>query len=95
MQVFESYVQALGEDPAQYRKDTEQLEGWAKGLSSPSDLTPSADGSEIQKCLAGIAQTAKDGGSRRASLQARALLTGPGSEQCSNASRQASQGHRL
>ena len=60
-QVFESYVQSLDEEPAQYRQDTEKMEAWAKELSSPSDLTPSSDGTELQKCLAGIAQHAKDG----------------------------------
>lgn len=60
-QVFQSYVQSLDEDPAQYRKDTEQMEAWAKELSSPSDLTPSSDGTDLQKRLAGIAQDAKDG----------------------------------
>ena len=52
---------AWDEEPAQYRQDTEKMEAWAKELSSPSDLTPSSDGTELQKCLAGIAQHAKDG----------------------------------
>ena len=63
MQVFASYVQSLDEDPKQYRQDSEQLEGWAKDLSSPDQLTPSAEGSEIQKALSGVAQRAKDGAS--------------------------------
>lgn len=61
LQVFQSYIESLDEDPKQYRQDSSQLEGWAKELGSPDQLTPSSDGSDIQKALSGIAQRAKDG----------------------------------
>ena len=59
--MFQSYVESLDEDPKQYRADTEQLEAQAKELSSPDQLTPSAEGSDLQKALASISQRAKDG----------------------------------
>lgn len=53
--VFDAYISALQQDPAQYRADAAKMEAWAKGLSSPSDIKPDADGDEMQKSLADIA----------------------------------------
>lgn len=58
--VFTAYVNALDEDPAQYRKDAEQLEKWASGISKPEDLHPSQEGDEIRQNLAKTAQLVKD-----------------------------------
>lgn len=40
--VFDAYIRALQQDPAQYRADAAKLEAWAKGLSSPADIKPDA-----------------------------------------------------
>jgi photosystem II biogenesis protein Psp29 len=53
--VFKAYVEALDEDPQQYRTDSEAWEAWVKGLSGPEELKPDADGSEQQKALADLA----------------------------------------
>ena len=42
-------------------QDADRLEGLAKELSSPSDLKPAAEGTELQKLLEGIAERAKGG----------------------------------
>lgn len=42
-------------------QDAEKLEGWAKGLSGPTDLKPEASGDEVQQKLAGIAEKAAAG----------------------------------
>lgn len=34
--VFKAYVEALDEDPKQYRSDAEAWEAWVKGLSGAS-----------------------------------------------------------
>lgn len=57
--VFESFIGALQEDPKQYRADAERLEAWAKSVSSPSDVTPAADGGDGQKALAAVAEGVK------------------------------------
>jgi photosystem II biogenesis protein Psp29 len=53
--LFESYISALGEDAAKYRADAAKLESQAKELSGPSDLVPNAEGSDLQKALAAVA----------------------------------------
>ena len=42
-------------------QDAERLEGLAKELSSPSDLKPATEGTELQKVLGGIAERAQGG----------------------------------
>jgi len=42
-------------------QDAERLEGLAKGLSSPSELKPATEGSDLQKLLGDIAGRAKGG----------------------------------
>lgn len=42
-------------------QDAERLEGMAKGLSSPADLKPAAEGTELQSLLGNIADRAKGG----------------------------------
>lgn len=42
-------------------QDAERLESLAKELSSPSDLKPATEGTELQKVLGGIAERAQGG----------------------------------
>jgi photosystem II biogenesis protein Psp29 len=49
--LFDAYVNALGESPAQYRKDAKMMEQWA---SAGASITPDASGSEGQQVLAQI-----------------------------------------
>lgn len=56
--VFDAFIYALQEDPAQYRKDAAAMEEWAR---SQSAITPDAAGSEQQQALARVAAAAGDG----------------------------------
>ena len=47
--VFNSYMEALEEDPVAYRADAEKLTAWASTLSNVDDLTANEAGSEFQK----------------------------------------------
>lgn len=58
--VFTAFINALDEDPKQYRADAAKLEEWAKGVTA-ADVIPSADGSEGQKVLAKVAEAAAAG----------------------------------
>jgi hypothetical protein len=40
--VFDAFVAALEEDPAQYRSDAARMEAWAKGLAGAADIKPDA-----------------------------------------------------
>jgi len=59
--IFRAYIGALDEDAGKYREDADKLAGWAKELKSASELTPSEDGNDVQKLLAGIASRSKEG----------------------------------
>ncbi|CAL5220853.1 g2937 [Coccomyxa viridis] len=59
--LFNAYISCLDEDASKYRQDAERLEGMAKGLSSPADLKPAAEGTELQSLLGNIADRAKGG----------------------------------
>lgn len=59
--LFNAYISSLDEDGSKYRQDAERLEGLAKGLSSPSELKPATEGSDLQKLLGDIAERAKGG----------------------------------
>jgi photosystem II biogenesis protein Psp29 len=59
--VFTAYITALQEDPARYRDDAAKMEEWAKSLSGPEALTPSADGNEGAQALAAVAEKVKAG----------------------------------
>ncbi|KIY99156.1 thylakoid formation protein 1 [Monoraphidium neglectum] len=58
--VFDAYISALGEDPRQYRvraaADVERLESEAAALGGADALTPDADGGELQRALARLAE---------------------------------------
>jgi len=53
--IFKAYINALGEDPAQYRSDAEKLEAQARELSGPDGLAPDASGNDLQQALAQVA----------------------------------------
>lgn len=59
LDVFNAYIRALDEDPEQYRADAAKLEEWAAAAGSAEALVPSAEGSECQKMMAGIADKVK------------------------------------
>eukprot|EP00891_Asterochloris_glomerata_P003171 jgi/Astpho2/3171/Aster-05704 len=59
-EVFKAYVDALQEDPQQFRSGAERVEAWTKELSSSADLKPDANGSDIQKMLAGVASRSQE-----------------------------------
>ncbi|KAL6784639.1 THF1 [Auxenochlorella protothecoides x Auxenochlorella symbiontica] len=59
--IFEAFIKALQEDPAQYRGDARRLEEAAGSLGGPENLKPDAEGSEIQKTLAQTAEAIKSG----------------------------------
>lgn len=52
--VFDAFIEALGEDPAQYRKDAAAVEELAR---SGTSLTPDASGNKLQAALAAVAAT--------------------------------------
>ncbi len=56
--IFNAYIQALGEDPETYRKDSAALEASA---SSGGSLQPDANGTDVQKTLAAIAESVAAG----------------------------------
>lgn len=49
--IFKAYIESLGEEPAQYRKDADKLAELAEACSGPDDLVPSASGSEVCSTL--------------------------------------------
>lgn len=54
--IFDAFVLALEEDPAQYRADAAKLEAWAKALpNGAADIKPDAAGDEVQAALARVA----------------------------------------
>lgn len=59
--LFGAYVNAIGEDPSQYRADAEQLEAQARSLGSPDGLVPDASGNELQQALAAVAASTESG----------------------------------
>lgn len=59
--VFDAFIRALEEDPDKYHSDAKKLEDWAKNRTGGDGLTPDANGDEVQKALAKIAEAAKSG----------------------------------
>ena len=53
-------VQAMTSSPSLACSGAERVESWIKELSSSADLKPDANGSDIQKMLAGIANRAQE-----------------------------------
>ncbi|KXZ51189.1 hypothetical protein GPECTOR_13g676 [Gonium pectorale] len=58
--IFKAYVNALGEDPEQYKRDAAAIEQAASSLTGPTDLTPDASGNAVQAALAAIASATAD-----------------------------------
>lgn len=52
-ELFEAFITALEENPAQYRQDQSMLEEWAKARSA-SDISPKADGDNVEQVLAEV-----------------------------------------
>ena len=59
--VFNAYIRALEEDPAQYRADAARLEEWASAAGSAEALVPAAEGNDCQKMMADISDMVKNG----------------------------------
>lgn len=59
--IFEAYVRALGEDPAQYRQDAERLSAAAAKAGGAEGLLPSTSGSDIQREMAALAERINSG----------------------------------
>ncbi|XP_051135592.1 protein THYLAKOID FORMATION1, chloroplastic [Andrographis paniculata] len=61
--IFKAYIEALKEDPAQYRADAQKLEDWAR-TQSPSSLVDFANrNGEVEDTLKDIAERAGSKGS--------------------------------
>ncbi|XP_057526546.1 protein THYLAKOID FORMATION1, chloroplastic-like isoform X2 [Amaranthus tricolor] len=59
--IFKAYIEALKEDPEQYRKDTQKLEEWARAQTPASLVEFSSREGEIEGILKDIAGRAGDG----------------------------------
>ena len=49
--IFKAYIGSLDEEPDKYRKDADKLTEMAEACSSPDDLIPDANGSEVRSRL--------------------------------------------
>lgn len=61
--IFKAYVNALNEDPQQYRSDAQKLEEWARNQSSATLVEFSSREGEIEGVLKDIAERAGGNGS--------------------------------
>ncbi|XP_024995676.1 protein THYLAKOID FORMATION1, chloroplastic-like [Cynara cardunculus var. scolymus] len=61
--IFQAYINALNEDPQQYRGDAEKLEMWARAQNSSSLVDFSSKAGEIEDILKDIADRAGGNGS--------------------------------
>lgn len=59
--IFNAYIDSLGENPAQYRKDAAALEQQASELSGPEQLVPEEGGNAVQQALNKVASKAAAG----------------------------------
>ncbi|CAO2814358.1 unnamed protein product [Amaranthus hypochondriacus] len=59
--IFKAYIEALKEDPEQYRNDTQKLEEWARAQTPASLVEFSSREGEIEGILKDIAGRAGDG----------------------------------
>ncbi|EYU26097.1 hypothetical protein ABFS82_08G111900 [Erythranthe guttata] len=60
--IFKAYVEALNEDPAQYRVDAQKLEEWARAQSSSSLVDFTSKEGEVEGILKDIAERAGSNG---------------------------------
>ncbi|XP_061346725.1 protein THYLAKOID FORMATION1, chloroplastic-like [Gastrolobium bilobum] len=60
--IFQAYIQALKEDPAEYRKDAQKLEEWARAQNSTSLVEFSSKEGEVEGILKDIAERARGKG---------------------------------
>ncbi|KAJ7948241.1 protein THYLAKOID FORMATION1, chloroplastic-like [Quillaja saponaria] len=61
--IFKAYINALNEDPEQYRIDAQKLEGWAQAQNSTSLAEFSSREGEVEAILKGISERAAGKGS--------------------------------
>lgn len=61
--IFQSYINALNEDPQQYRADAAKLETWARAQNSSSLVDFASKSGEIEDLLKDIAERAGGNGS--------------------------------
>ncbi|KAK8617422.1 hypothetical protein V6N13_080338 [Hibiscus sabdariffa] len=61
--IFQAYINALKEDPQQYRVDAQKLEEWARGQTSSSLVEFSSRDGEVEVILKDIAERAGGKGS--------------------------------
>mmetsp|Transcript_385 Transcript_385/g.967 ORF Transcript_385/g.967 Transcript_385/m.967 type:complete len:284 (+) Transcript_385:62-913(+) len=59
--VFKAYIEALDEKPDTFKADAARLEQTTAALSGPEQLTPDANGSDVQKTLARVAERSAKG----------------------------------
>nr|CAD1819316.1 unnamed protein product [Ananas comosus var. bracteatus] len=60
--IFRAYIQALNEDPEQYRRDAQKLEEWARTQDANSLVAFSSRDGEIENMLKSISQRAQGKG---------------------------------
>ncbi|XP_002985488.2 protein THYLAKOID FORMATION 1, chloroplastic [Selaginella moellendorffii] len=56
--IFKAYIEALGEDPDQYRKDAKKLEEWASSQTASSLASFNSGDGDVEEVLKDIAQRA-------------------------------------
>lgn len=59
--IFKAYVEALNEDPEQYRKDAKRLEEWASSKTAETIVSIKSGEGEVETILKDISQRAADG----------------------------------
>eukprot|EP00250_Pteridium_aquilinum_P029618 c39849_g1_i1 orf=238-1137(+) len=59
--IFKAYVEALNEDPEQYRKDAKRLEEWASSKTAETIVSFKSAEGEVESILKDISERAADG----------------------------------
>merc|ERR1711998_690639 len=58
-ELFEAFIEALGESPSQYRQDQASMEEWAKAKTA-GDIAPNDSGDAVEKVLASISTAGEE-----------------------------------
>ncbi|GER53271.1 photosystem II reaction center PSB29 protein [Striga asiatica] len=61
--IFKAYIEALNEDPAQYRADAQKLEEWARSQTANSLVDFASREGEVENILKDISERARSNGS--------------------------------
>jgi len=56
--IFDAYINALGENPAQYRADADEVEAWAKGLNEDTMIASIGDATPVGAQLGDVKERA-------------------------------------